>query len=199
MVGRCLLCIAAAVTVLFWAVPSIASAESGAQASGSLTDSACNLLGYAGALGLVSGGQPGSLQTVVDGCAAISCWETYTDPDTGSERCHYGRGATLALGHARSAKRADKLIRRSIGTGYRPVKVGADLAGIVVGPKGGGVVLAVGRSTALFALGATSDDNPDPTWGYDATGVLKGAARRIVRGLKRPGCPVDAGKCPSGH
>jgi hypothetical protein len=170
-----------------------------AHASGGLGASACNLLTDAGAPELVGGdaGYPASTQSVLNACFVRACWQTYTDPDTGAQKCHDGRAATLTLGRTKTLKQALSFVHRGLQQGYRTVKVkGADLAGYVGSSKGGGLLMAVGRTTVLFGLGDYSDNDPNPQWGYDPRQLMLPEARRIARDLHRPGCPSHPGKCP---
>jgi hypothetical protein len=197
---RRLLCLTAVTAALLVALaPSLATGARPTAAGTELGQSACNLLNHAGVPGLVTGGtHAGSEQQIVSACVFASCWETYVDPDTGGQKCHYGRGTSLALGRTKSDKLALKYMGQYIKRGYRRIKIkGADLAGIVTDSKGGAMVMAVDRTTAIFALGATSDDNPNPAWGSDPTSDLKASARAIARELNRPGCPAHPAKCPS--
>jgi hypothetical protein len=186
------------VALLAALAPSLASGAGTAPPNSNLGKSACNLLTYAGTLTVVGQGHPVQVQSFLNACVVASCWQTYADPDTGAQKCHYGLGATLTLSRAKTTASALKFVHREIGKGYRRVKVkGADLAGIVSNPKGAGIVMAVGRTTALFALGATSDDNPNPIFSEDPTHITIAIVRDIAKELGRPGCPVHPGKCPS--
>jgi hypothetical protein len=81
-------------------------------------------------------------------------------------------GALLTLGCAATPARARALVRRNILRGYRQVNIGADLAGMATSPGRAGAVLAVNRTTALFALGGVSKPN-----------AMK-AARQLARALR---------------
>lgn len=169
-----------------------------ARASGGLGASACNLLTDAGAPQLVGGdaGYPSSAQTVLNACFVRACWQPYTDPDSGVQKCHDGRAAILTLGRTKTSKQALNFVHRALQRGYGRVKIkGADLAGYVGNVKGGGLIMAVGRTTVLFGLGDYSDNDPNPQWGYDPREVMFPEARRIARDLRRPGCPSNPGKC----
>lgn len=193
---RILICLAAGAALLGALTPTVAS---GAGPPSDLSESACNLLGHSGASALVgAGGHPVTVTQILNACLAGSCWQTSVDAD-GQQQCDYSRGASLALGREKSDTRALKLVRRDLKKGYRKVKIkDADLAGIVSSPTGAGIVMAVGRTFALIALGASSDTNPSPTWGSDPAPDAKAVARKIASGLNRNGCPVRPGRCPSG-
>lgn len=170
-----------------------------ARASGGLGPSACNLLSDMGATRLVGGdpNYPAFVRPQLNGCFVAACWQPYTDPDTGAQQCAYGHGATLTLGRAKSAKAAVKFVRRGVRQGYHPVKVkGADLAGILSSPKGGGMIVAVGRTTVLWTLGGYSDNGTDSDWGYDPRVHMLPESRRLARDLHISGCPAHPSKCP---
>jgi hypothetical protein len=172
-----------------------------ARASGGLGPSACNLLNDVGATRLVGGDPdyPAFVRPQLNGCFVGACWQTFTDPDTGAQQCAYGHGATLTLGRAKSAKVAVNFVRSGIRQGYQPVKVKrADLAGIRSNDKGGGMIIAVGRTTALYVLGGYSDNGTDDDWGYDPRVHMLPESRRLARDLHISGCPAHPGKCPGG-
>jgi hypothetical protein len=166
---------------------------------GSLSGSACNLLAHAGARQLVGedAGHPALVSPQGFGCFVSVCSQTYVDPDTGAQKCQLGRGATLSLSHPSTPDKALKYVRRALRQGYKRVNVkGADLAGIVDSAKGAGLIMSVGRSLALFALGAYSDNDPNPQWGPGARNQLLHSAHRVAKDLNLPGCPVR--RCPGG-
>jgi hypothetical protein len=158
-----------------------------------LADSACYFLSSAD--GEVGHGHKVEREEIFDGCIDGSCWSEYRDPETESEKCAYGRSANLTLGRTRTAKPARQIVRDEIRKGYsRKVKVGADLAGMRVTRKGGGIVMAVGRTTVVFALTAASDNDSDPIW-IGVKPELKDDARLMVERLRQPGCPISLENC----
>jgi len=172
-----------------------------ARASAGLGPSACSLLDEVGATRLVGGdpNYPSFTLPQNNACFVRSCWQTSIDPVSGAQQCVYGHAATLTLGRAGSTKAAVKFVRRGIRQGYQQVKVkGADLAGIVSSEKGGGMILAVGRTTALYVLGGYSETGADDGWGYDPRIHLIPESRRLTRDLHISGCPAHPGKCAAG-
>ena len=179
--------------------PTIGATGTTSDEGGALKTSACHLLGYAGAPRLLGAdaGHPASVLPVGFGCFVSVCLQTVTDPDSGAEKCQFGRGATLEVDHYSRPGVAVKVVGRDLGEGYKKVGIkGADLAGIVHSAKGGGLAIAVGQSSALFALGAYSDTDPNPQWGSDPRKLVLSAGRRIAKGLGHPGCPAKPAKCP---
>jgi hypothetical protein len=160
-----------------------------------LADAACYLLTESGAAGAVGEGHGVERDEMLDGCIDGSCWSSYVDPATESEKCAYGRVATLTLGIAKTARQAQQLVRRAIRRGYRRrVTRRADLAGVRITSKGAGIVFSVGRKTAVFSLSASSDNNPHPTWKGAGPEMLEDAIP-IAQLLHQRGCPRDLDNC----
>lgn len=152
---------------------------------------ACHLLNFSGVRSGVARGHPVRYLELLNSCSAQSCWAHFTSSN-GSKKCAYGHGAIVTLAREPTARQARERVRSELQKGYRQVTVGADLAGIVADSKGAGVVMAVGRTFAVFTLGAASDNNSNSTWA-GAKVLIKKGARRIARALRQPGCPPD---CP---
>lgn len=131
-----------------------------------------------------------------NGWSIGQCWIEAKDPEDPNQTiCHYARGASLVLVRNATAKQARGFVGRELHRGYRRLKVPvADLAAIASNAGAGAVILAVGRMVATFTLGASSDDNPNPT--FNDLGIwLKHGAKKIAEGLSRPGCPRRPSAC----
>jgi hypothetical protein len=125
----------------------------------------------------------GTDEAILNSCTSAVCLSHYTD-SMGQRGCAYARAASLKLLCAGTAGRARALVRREIRRGFRRVKVGADIAGIVASPKGASVVLSVGRAWVLFTEAASSDDNPNPLFHGVRQDVIRGA-RNFTPYLRR--------------
>jgi hypothetical protein len=131
-----------------------------------------------------------------NGWSIGQCWVEAKDPEDPNQTiCHYARGASVVLVRQATARQARSFVGREIHRGYRRLKVvGADLAAIASTVGKGAVILAVGRMVAIFTLGASSDDIPNPT--FNDLGLwLKHGAWKIAEGLSRPGCPAHPVAC----
>jgi hypothetical protein len=141
----------------------LASAAPPAHATHKQLRAACIILGASGFPGIPDAGPETYFS--FNGCEAGQCFQTITDPDTGSILCHYERNALVAVGCHGTAKRADALVNRLIHHGYQPVgKIKVDAAAIHVSPKTAQLTLALGEETVELILDASSDDDPSPTW-----------------------------------
>jgi hypothetical protein len=126
-------------------------------------------------VGLPIGSPP---QRIGDGCGYSNC-RTSIEALYQPAQCEYGRRGVVIRNRAASADRAEAFVGKALQKpGYRPARVGADRAAIVTGPSGGIVVLAVGRITIVYALGAYSDVDSSPGWA--AGRQLKAGARTIA-------------------
>jgi hypothetical protein len=166
-------------------------------AANALSHSACYLLVLAGSQSAVNGGSH-RVQSVQVGnaCLERSCWTQATDAN-GHNSCAYARGAILTLARYRSAGAAKAAVRNSIAKGYRRIRiVHAALAGITTNPSGAGIVMASGRTTALFTLGASSETGSAPPW--DVRQEIRSEAAWIATDLRRRGCPASFAKCGGG-
>jgi hypothetical protein len=124
---------------------------------------ACIILGASGFPGIPDAGPETDFS--FNGCEAGQCFQTITDPDTGSILCHYERNALVAVGCHGSAKRAESLVSRLIRHGYQRLgKVKVDAAAVHASAKTAHVAMALGNETVEFVLDASSDDDPSPTW-----------------------------------
>ena len=184
--------------LLIWLVLAAASNAAAAQASPFRGNAACNLLDYASTVAPeVLNGQPGSLLQGPGYCQIGRCWAQVTDPNDPEQTiCHYARGALLDVKIHATAGQARKAVRRDIARGYKREKLaGSDLAGFIVSSEGAAVVMAVDNTAVLFSFGASSDDDPNPTW-TGASQLIHAAARDIAKGLGRSGCPEVPRRCP---
>jgi hypothetical protein len=182
--------------LLFSLLPLTLVAGAPANAAGGparLGASACRILDLTGESGEVGHGHQVIRQQIFDGCSDSSCWSPYEGPE-GERKCAYGRSALLTLGRADTPGQARRVVSREFGKGYRKVRIGADLAGMILTAKGGGIEMAVGRSTALFSLASASDNDPSPTWVKVRRELIEDA-EEIAAVLGSPGCPVDANSC----
>lgn len=132
----------------------------------------CTLLIVSGTPGV----PPGPDEPILNSCVDGHCFSKYTD-SSGQTKCAYARGAFVKVQCAGTARQARAFVGTQLRRGYRRVKVGADIAGIVASPKGAGVVLAVGRAIVLFTEGASSDENQHP--------VFPGVRRDVIKGARK--------------
>jgi hypothetical protein len=187
----------ASIVVCFASLPFLlvlAAPTAAAGAPGGLAASACFLLTLSGETGEVGHGHQVIRVGELDGCSDSSCWSPYKG-EAGEQKCAYGRSALLTLGRTKTPQQARQIVREEMGKGYRQqVRIGADLAAMIVTPKGGGIVMAVGRTTAVFALAAASDNDPSPTW-KNVRPELTEDAEEIALVLRNPGCPVNRERC----
>jgi hypothetical protein len=155
---------------------------------------ACKMLGEDPTLtGYVFHGHSGYHRSSRNICEVGSCWE-YTTID-GQRKCKYGRGATLTINVESTEKIAKNVVRHALHSGYDPVNIPADLAGIQNdGDTGAKVVFAVGRAVALFNLGAASDLTPHPHAPY-VRAKAEDKAVWIAKSLRNDGCPQNPRKC----
>jgi hypothetical protein len=65
---------------------------------------------------------------------------------------------------------------------------------MILTAKGGGIEMAVGRSTALFSLASASDNDPSPTWVKVRRELIEDA-EEIAAVLGSPGCAGDSNSC----
>jgi hypothetical protein len=119
---------------------------------------------------------------ILNSCVDGVCVEHVTEE--GQTRCHYARGATLTLACERSVKAARAAVSKQLHKGYKRIQVGADLAGIVYSSKIAAVIMAFHKNVILFNMGASSDDNPNPTWPGVKQDVITGA-RNLTKYLRR--------------
>lgn len=178
-------------------VPSSAPATRARAANSRLSSSACFvLLDAYGLHATISQGHPefGS-GPLGNGCADGSCWSSEVDPETGSKQCTYSRGSLLTLGLVSRPSAAQTYVRRLFPGGYKRVSIRhADLAGIVSDPSGAGVVMAVGRTTVLLAVGAKGAHGAKVPWPGSRALTLE-AARQIATHLSKHGCPLSTNAC----
>jgi hypothetical protein len=176
------------------------AAGTGAQAvrGASLSAAACQLVG--GTLVFVETA-PGTAapKPIGNGCILGECWQRVSDPNNPEQQiCHYARAALITLGRKATAKQARAVVLRQIRRGLRRVNVGADVAGIgpISRPMETGTVveMAVGRTVALFTLGASSDDDPSPAFPNVEQLAVRYSKQSIVFYLRR-GCPAKVARC----
>jgi hypothetical protein len=146
----------------------------------SLANKACTLLIASKTPGVPERGPD---EEILNSCTHGVCLTHYTDT-SGQKRCAYSLSAFVKLQCAGTVGEARAFVHRQLRKGYRRVNVGADIAGIVSSSQGAGVVLAVGRAIVLFTEGASSDDNPHPTFPGARRHVIRGA-RNFIPGLRR--------------
>ena len=120
----------------------------------------------------------GQINVMFSTCDLGHCLQEYTDA-SGQTRCAYAHGATTTdrCGDARA------VVRRDLRRGYHSINVGADLAGIRSSPEITAISMAVGRTFVSFSMGASSDDNPHPTWPAAKQLVIRGA-RNLAKYLR---------------
>ena len=181
------------------AVGALSGPAAAAPSDSDLADSACFLLFVAGAPGAVTGDDASNSakrDQFLTACTYASCWSRVQDPD-GTTKCSYGRGATLTINVASSAKAARRVVKNKyLAKGFHRVKVGADIAGIGHVEGGYLIVMAVGKSLALLSIGPASDTDASPSW----PGVRQEAireAKTFARRLHKHGCPADYHRCSS--
>jgi hypothetical protein len=121
----------------------------------------------------------GSINEMFSTCQLGYCLQHYTDAD-GQKKCALAHGATTTF----KCGKARAMVRRELRRGYRRINVGADLAGIASNAGGTAVLMAVGRTFVAFTMGASSDDNPRPTWPAAKQFVIRGA-RNLAKYLHR--------------
>jgi hypothetical protein len=168
-----------------------------ASASAGLQGAADNLLGDTAVAEVVFQHPPYTGEPFgPNGWSIGQCWIETKDPnDPNQTICHYGRGASVVLVRQATAKQARSFVGREIHRGYRRLRIAKGvLAGIASTSGEGAAILAVGRTVAIFTLGASSDDMPNPSFN-DLELWLKHGAKKIAQGLSRPGCPAHPVAC----
>ena len=162
----------------------------------SLGGAACNLLSHSQVSLVVFQSPPYTVQPFgPNGCQEGQCWQHITDPNNPEQTiCHYARGAFIVLARHPTQKSAMKVVRGYLRKGLRRINLGADLAGYASGANTGLVVLSVGRTVATFTLGASSDDDPNPTFDNLYDPLTTGAAG-VAQALHHRGCPQHAPAC----
>jgi hypothetical protein len=79
--------------------------------------------------------------------------------------------------------------------GYRKLHIkNADLAGIASSTNKAGMVMAVGKTTALIALHAHGPKQADASFPGVKEATLTGA-KDIARRLHKAGCPLNTNAC----
>jgi hypothetical protein len=117
------------------------------------------------------------------------------NPETEAKECTYGRGALLTLSRAPNPRAAQKFVSALSAKGYKAVGIKrADRAALVSDPSGGGVVMAVGSTTALLTIGAKGAHEAHVAWAGSKQLLLRAAAQIAARLAKR-GCPLSTNAC----
>jgi hypothetical protein len=161
-----------------------------------LGSSACFLAAQAGWPPAITGGShPETDKALGDACELGSCWSKGPGEQEGTEECTYSRGALLTLGRYPSARAAQVAVVREIAKGYRKLHIkNAALAGIVSNTNLARVVMAVGKTTALIALGAHGPKQTDASFAGVKEVTVSGA-KDIARRLRKAGCPLSTSAC----
>jgi hypothetical protein len=101
----------------------------------------------------------------------------------------------LTLARYPSPRAAQGAVGEEIAKGYRKLHIkNADLAGIVSNTNLARVVMAVGKTTALIALGAHGPKQTDASFPGAKEATVTGA-KDIARRLHKAGCPLNTNAC----
>jgi hypothetical protein len=175
-------------------IPAGAPAARAQEANSHLAETACFLLPQTGLPHEINGGHPEEGGPAGNACADGSCWTTEVDPE-GIKQCTYGRSALLTLGRSSRPSAAQAFVRGLYAKGYKKVSIKhAALAALVSDPSGGGVVMAVGSTTAVLAIGAKGPHETHVPWA-GSKAILLHAAKQLAARLSKPGCPLSEHAC----
>jgi hypothetical protein len=169
---------------------------SAVQANIGLATSACYLAEEAGWSRVISAGShPEAATAMGSACSLGSCGSKGPGKEEGIEECTYSRGALLTLATYPSAHAAQAAVEREIAMGCRKLHIkNADLAGIASNANKAGMVIAVGKTTALIALGAHGPKQAEASFPGAKEPTLTGA-KDIARRLHNAGCPLNTDAC----
>jgi hypothetical protein len=192
-VGSVIACAAVSLAL----VPSSAPAGGAHEANSRLSGSACFLLFQSGLHGpLTEGGHRSVDGPLGNACVSNACWTSEVNPEKEAKECTYARGALLTLSRLSSPHAAQVCVGGlSARGGYKRVAIRrADRAAVVSDASGGGVVMAVGSTTALLTIGAKGAHGTHAAWPGSRSLLLRAAAD-VARRLAKRGCPLSTNAC----